>query len=167
MEKKFHNPKLLIVDYYDSLIQKIDIYIEQLLEKYDKNDLLPDPIYYSYSVLKNNLDCNNNRNTEIPSDEIGKGAKIVDYLEVVRDKSIEEIKKAQQANLQSYESNKERYKYDRKSLTHEDVEEMRRGLFGDKFCFVLEIEGSTEYNKPIINQCTVVTDFYFDMALYE
>lgn len=165
MEKKFHNPKLLIVNYYDSLIQKIDIYIEQLLEKYDKNDLLPDPIYYS--VLKNNLECKNNSNIEISPDEIGKSVKIVDYLEVVRDKSIEEIKKAEQANLESYELNKERYKYDRKSLTHEDVEEMRRGLFGDKFCFVLEIEGSTEYNKPIINQCTVVTDFYFDMALYK
>ena len=93
----------------------------------------------------------------------------------MRDKWIEEIKKAEQANLQSYESNKERYKYDRKSLTHEDVEEMRRGLFADKFCFVFEIDDSKEHHflndflndEPIIKQCTVLTDFYVDMSLFK
>ena len=37
---EFYNLKLLIDDYYDSLIRDIDIYTKELLEKYNENDLL-------------------------------------------------------------------------------------------------------------------------------
>src|SRR5579883_862303 len=41
LTKKFITPRLLISDYYDSLINRIDIYSERLLEHYRENDLLP------------------------------------------------------------------------------------------------------------------------------
>ena len=37
------NPKLIISQYYDSLINLIDIHTEELLDKYDENHLLQMP----------------------------------------------------------------------------------------------------------------------------
>ena len=38
---QFKSPRLLISDYYDSLITNIDIYTEELLEKYSQDAILP------------------------------------------------------------------------------------------------------------------------------
>ncbi len=37
----FITPRLLIADYYDSLVRRIDIHTEQLIERYGEDDLLP------------------------------------------------------------------------------------------------------------------------------
>ena len=40
--EKFKSPKILITDHYDEEIRHVDIYIEELLEKYKEKDLLPE-----------------------------------------------------------------------------------------------------------------------------
>jgi hypothetical protein len=167
--ENFKNPKMLIVDYYDSLIRNVDIYIEELLEKYNETDLLP-------TILKNrNLvpcpDTYDNidgfKDPYSSKYEYGEMVSVVnvtpevtrtrDYLELVRAKTIEEIKKAQEENLQSYELNKELYKYDRETLTDEKIEEMRRNLFKDKFCFRMNFD-----DHNLLRQRTIISDFYLD-----
>ena len=38
------NPKIRISDFYDSLVNGVDVFVEQLLEKHDKDDKLFHPI---------------------------------------------------------------------------------------------------------------------------
>ena len=40
VKKVTNRPKQLIIDHYDSLVNKLDVYVEQLLKKYDDDDLL-------------------------------------------------------------------------------------------------------------------------------
>lgn len=80
------------------------------------------------------------------------------YLELLWSKAIEELKKAEEETLESYEINRHLYKYDRESLTDEKVAEMRRNLFGEKFCFMIKIN----QNENIFNELLIITDFYLD-----
>ena len=186
---KFKSPKLLITDHYDEEIRQVDIYIEQLLEKYKENDLLSkeeikrsnidddesddDSDYeYSYSDSsddtinkidgfidpyrsKYNYDQNNLLRLDITPGSI----RVRDYLEIVRSKTIEELKKAEQYNLDNFELNKELYKYDRETLTDQKVEEMRQNLFKDKYAFVVKID---ESDKSLLKFHTILTDFYLN-----
>ena len=34
--EKFKSPQLLITDHYDELIRQVDVYVEELLEKYNE-----------------------------------------------------------------------------------------------------------------------------------
>ena len=81
------------------------------------------------------------------------------YLELFRSKAIDELKKAEEGTLESYEINKHLYKYDRDSLTDVKVAEMRRNLFSEKFCFMLKINRNRE---NIFNQFLIISDFYLD-----
>ena len=67
-----------------------------------------------------------------------------------RSKEIEEIKKAKYENLERYESNKEKYKYDRNELTDEKLESIKSELFGEKFCFLLKIDNKSKSNNNCI-----------------
>ena len=107
--------RLLIVDYYDSLISDIDIY------------------------------------TEEPVNE---------HLGLVRTKAIEEINKAKYENLERFEANREKYKYDRNELTDEKLESIRSELFEEKFCFLLRFNNK----KDEFNLITVVCDFYLNQS---
>ena len=116
--KDFINLRLLIVDYYDSLISEIDIYSDELLKENDTT-------------------------------------KVNEY----RSKAIEEINKAKHENLERYEANKEKYKYDRNELTDEKLESIRSELFEEKLCFLLKIDNIMDNEFNLI---TVVSDFYWN-----
>ena len=79
------------------------------------------------------------------------------YLELLLSKSIEELKKAENETLERYEINKHLYKCDRESLTDEKVAEMRRNLFSEKFCFMIQINRTNNFKKFLI-----ISDFYLD-----
>lgn len=97
--------------------------------------------------------------------EITRGStKMHDYFDLVRSRAIEEIKKVRDENLQRYDLNREKYKYNRNELTSEKVEEMRRELFKEKFCFLLGIDDVVRENEDSTRfKCIeVITDFYLD-----
>ena len=87
--------------------------------------------------------------------------KMRDYLNLVRTKAIEEIKKAKEKNLDRYEIEKE--KYNRDDMTSEKVEEMRRDIFKEDFCFLLKTDNifGEQYSIPY-KFVTIRTDFYVD-----
>lgn len=184
MPIEFHSPKLLIVDYYDSLISEIDIYTEQLLEKYTENDLLPNEIKRDNMIMKyptnQKSDFENKDFFEIESmvdpykefyrfekkqtNVTPESTKVRDYLNLVRSKSIEEINKVKEENLSRYDLNKDKYKYNRNELTTEIVEDMKRELFKDRYCFQLRIDRLffTSVGSLPFQILTIVTDFYID-----
>ena len=186
IDYKFHSPKLLIVDYYDSLINEIDIYTEEILKKYTENDVLPDEPKVNLNDRFNNektfkviVNDKYHKFFEIDSiidpykeeykynnDPIDvKSKKLHDYVNQIRSKSIEEINKVREENLQQYEINRDKYKYDRNDLSPAKVEEMRRELFKEKFCFLLKIDDMFVDKIPIkipIKYITITTDFYLD-----
>ena len=162
---RFQSPKLLIVDYYDDLIRDIDIYTEEQLAKYSQDDLLPiesNPEYPSsveIEGLKDPYKIEYKNESEI---NVTPGwTKIIDYLNLVRSKAIEEINKAKEENLERYELNKSKYKYDRNNMSDENLEEMKRELFKEKFCFLIRFE-KFESESTKFELVTVVTDFYLD-----
>ena len=174
--EKFKSPKLLITDHYDEEIRKVDVYIEELLETYKGTDLLQDVIVQNNLIVESEHKENQNSfsdefidqyqseynydQNKLFSLDIKPGTtRIKDYLELVRSKAIDELKKAEQHNLDNYKLNKELYKYDLKTLTDEKVEEMRQNLFKDKFAFVVKID---ESDKSLLKFHTILTDFYLD-----
>jgi hypothetical protein len=174
---EFKSPKMLIIDHYDSMIRQLDIFTEELLDKCEEKDLeniMPkDDFKYKENddskSRSNDIDefedpysekYKYDMNKIVRIDGVPPGTtRFRDYIELVRTKSIEELKKAQQETLDSYEINKSLYKYDRETLTDEKVEEMRKNLFKDKFCFTLQI--NIDSNKKF-KQITVFTDFYLN-----
>jgi hypothetical protein len=64
-------------------------------------------------------------------------------MNLIRSIAIEEINKAKDENLERYEINKEKFKYDRNNLTVETFQEMKRELFKEKFCFLLKINDNS------------------------
>lgn len=182
--EKIKSPKLLITDHYDKMIQKLDISIEESLENYNENDLMPS----RSSDYKGNHDSESESDSDSESEEekskiagfkdphrlkfnydenklfhldvTPETTRVRDYLQLVRSKAIEELKKAEQKNLDNYELNKVLYKYDQETLTDERIEEMKRNLFKDKFAFVLNIK---EPNKSVFKTHTILTDFYLDL----
>ena len=85
--------------------------------------------------------------------------KIIDYLNLVRSKAIEEINKAKDENLERYVNNKD--KYDLNDSTVEKVQEMKRELFKEKFCFLIKLNNNSN-DTNLIKFYTIVTDFYLD-----
>lgn len=165
---QFFSPKLVITDYYDSLIREIDIYTEKSIDKHSDDDLLPeepdsieeqpkstieDDIYpiddpyslkYSYGLI---VAANRTR--------------IIDYLNQVRTKAIEELKSAQEENLISYEANKSKIHIDRENMDTEKIEALKRQLFNDRFSFLV-ISNDNEIKEKIFSYQlhVVITDFY-------
>ena len=85
--------------------------------------------------------------------------RICDYLNRVRSKAIEEANLARKENMASYELNKDNQRLNQVR----SIEEMRRVLFKDKFCFVLQIGYfNTESAINLSNIYTISTDFYLD-----
>ncbi len=166
---------MLIVDHYDSEIRQVDILIEELLEKYNEEDLLRHDLTKYKNHDQDLSEATNSNEYAIEGFKdpynhckydmsefsaalcsIDEKTRTRDYLELVRSKTIVELKKAKQETLDSYEMNKHLYKYNREDLTDEIVEEMRRNLFKDKFCFVQFIDGN------LLHKYLIITDFYLD-----
>lgn len=174
MNDSFQSPKIIILNYYDSLVREVDIYSEKLLKKYSENDLLPppdpivesrpdelkepktfgveqinDPFYlqrYNYDTITDQINVN-----VTPGQ-----TRIRDYVNLMREKAIEKIRKVEEENLELYKSIK-------KILDkHKPIEEQ---LFADKFCFLVEIDRSI--SKGIFNLFIVSTDFYLNKSEVE
>jgi hypothetical protein len=85
--------------------------------------------------------------------------RIRDYLNRVRSNAIKEANLARKENLASYELNKDKHRFNRET----SIEEMRRVLFKDKFCFLLQINYfNTRSAINLSNIYTILTDFYLD-----
>lgn len=172
MEK--FKPKLEIVNRIDELINKIDIDIETCLEKYKEDQVLGDLEFFRAEnrTLKINTDFkleffdSHSPSLNQQDNQWSESTKVVDYLNQVRLRTIEELRKVQEYSLKYYNENASKFIIDDEKLLEYEIRYkigvMKRQVFGDKFCFQV-----TLVNQPswVFNTFTFVVDF--DMSEYD
>ena len=157
------SPKKVIIDHFDSLINRVDIDIDECLEKYNQEQVLSYNLY-SFENGKRNarfqmiiyLNCHSKNDIEYETvDEFPESIKVVDYLNRIRMRTIEELRKAQNETLDYYKQNSSQFKLN-------SMEEIRSELFKDKFHFqvIYKPEDPKYDNLWVFNLFTFVTDFY-------
>ena len=174
---EFLTPRLLITDYYDSLINQLDIYTEELMKQVKMNlvdeylGFLKNLNYYNYTQnyyleeLKNQYTSETTlqRKTSTKKHIIfsAKLKEKEDELNNVRQKAIDSIRKVQENNLNFYNVNKDKFKVDRENLTDDKLEELKSQLFSNGFCFIIDFEknyASWMYKKTQNMVQTVYSD---------
>ena len=187
-------PKLYIINYFDSLINKIDIYTEEKLQNLNSVDLVEKP-----SDLNKEIDRNRWKyyvqDYKIPSikpleDEYNSetyvelanfpnitqrpllfdpeeicSLKLKDYFNRYREELIRELRHVQEETLENYDALKKDNNIDVKEDMSE--EEMRRMLFGKKFCFIYQFEQKFALAPTFLRFeiFLFVFDFYIDQEM--
>ena len=136
-------PKIELINYFDELINRVDIEFEECLEKYSDNQL---------KELKR---CFQVKNGEF--DEWPESTKVVDYLNQVRMRTIEELRKEQNEALEYYKLNSLVFQNQLKDETK--IEELKSQLFGEKFYFQV-LYKPLHHESWIFNLFTICVDFY-------
>ena len=162
------SPKIEIINYFDNLINKIDIEIDGTLENF--NDQL---ISELLTNSENSRKQFKNRNSYVDFrveffdtinrskqnlDSWKESTKVVDYLNQIRFKTIEELKNAQKETIEYYKINSDRFKSE---LTK--IDELKSELFADKFYFQINFKQSKKRLWPF-NLITFATDFFMSQS---
>ena len=166
------NPKIEIVNYFDEMIHQVDIDIEDALENSNiENQVLGNlKCFTQYNRERiNEFEYNpfNNFNLFEPKQNIenqtfnlwSESTKVIDYLNQVRMKTIEKLKKAQDEAFEYYKLNSSRFSYLKEMKDEEKLEELKSQLFAEKFYFQIRLKNEY-FNKWIFKLFTFVTDFY-------
>ena len=140
---KMFSPKIEIINHIDELINRVDIEFEQCLEKYSENQQLKE-LKRCFQVQSGQLD------------EWPESTKVVDYLNQVRMRTIEELRKEQKNRV----DNSSEFNHLKVEISDEkQKEELRIQLFSDKFYF--KVKPTKKKNKLwYFNLFIFVTDFY-------
>ena len=156
------SPKKEIIDHFDSLINRVDIDIDESLQKYNQEQALSS--LHCFDIGQRNVRVQNNiylngffkNHFQYDTvDEWPKWTKVADYLNQIRMRTIEELRKAQNETLDYYKQNLTKFKLN-------SMDEIRSELFKDKFHFqVIYKPEEIIYSEPwIFNLYTFFTDFY-------
>ena len=171
-------PKVEIIEYFDELINQVDRHFEECLGKYNQDQVLGELKCFQVG----------NRDIELSTDFVigvfksiepleekksdgqwSESTKIVDYLNQVRMKAVDELKTAQKDCLEYYKRNLAHIN----SLLDQsngNIDEMRSRLLGDKFYFKVFYQPPEQDSPWVFQLYTFVTDFYmsqFDIDLLE
>ena len=144
------NPKIEIINHFDSLINRVDIDIDICLEKYKDEHVIGELLISSENKRRNFTDeydnfkvdffetFNSSKNQSL--DLWTESTKVIDYLKQIRMKAIEELRKAQEDTLEYYKVNSLRFKSE---LSNEkNIDELRSELFAEKFYFQVDVRNS-------------------------
>ena len=126
--------KIKIINYFDNLINRIDIDIDSSLEKYNDKHLLSQIVKSSEKNRLNFRDISNTNRFDVKFfdtfdstnqnfNSCPESTKVVEYLNQIRMKTIEELKKAQEETLEYYKINSERFKSEQ--TNEKNIEELR------------------------------------------
>lgn len=129
-----NNPKLFIVNYYDKLVQLIDINTEQQLNRYKKKAIW-------------------NEQTNV---------KMHDHLNSMRETMVEELNKACEENLNDLGSFGDLNINDESMSRKDKVEFWKSKMFSKNYCFLLKSKFFDNQNNNAIEFSLVlfVLDFY-------
>ena len=164
------SPKIEIINYFDNLINRIDIDIDSSIEKYNDKQLLSEirtnfeknrksfRDIFNVNFFDDTIDSSKPKNLESwPAESM----KVIDCLKEVRMKTIEELKKSQEETLEYYKLNSESFKSE---LTKEkNIEEIKSKLFAEMFYFQVNFKQSKNRLWPF-NVFTFVTDFFISQS---
>ena len=157
------SPKIEIINHFDNLINRVDIDVEDCLEKYNDQQYLGQ-ILSVRTIVESEFNVTFHKNTDIvkffqdKSQNLWtKSTKIIDYLNQVRMRTIQELRKAQEDTLEYYKLNLPRFK---SALNNaKNIAELKSELFAEQFYFQVYFKQSEGKSWPF-NLFTFVTDFY-------
>ena len=164
------SPKIEIINHFDSMINQVDIEIEESLVKYKEEQLLDDqqrirnekdfkfPLCFHLCPLSSLLKKDNSQSVEVWP----KSTKVIDYLNQVRKETIDELRKAQENSISYFNSISSLFKLNDQAKR---LDEIKSQLFGENFYFQVRYkpkieDEEDEKNEWIFNLYTIVTDFY-------
>ena len=162
------SPKIEIINHFDNLINRVDIDIEQCIEKYNNHQLLRE-LSINHETAKRERDFfkeSRKFQVELYFKTISssrtftsspESTKVIDYLNRVRMKTIEHLKKAQEDILEYYKFNSSRFKIEPND--ERSIEDIRSQLFAEHFQFQIHLVQSKQGSWPF-NVFTFSTDFY-------
>lgn len=189
-------PKLYIINYFDSLINKIDIYTEEKLQNLNPDDLVEKPNDLNKEIDRNRweyyvqdykipsikpLDDENNPEpyvelanfpniTQRPllfEPEANCSLTLKDYFTRFREALIQELRHIQEETLENYDDlRKNETNIDFKDMSEE---EMRKILFEKKFCFIYQFDQKFAL-APTFWRFEIflfVFDFYIDQEMLQ
>ena len=169
MELVSFNPKQEIINHFDNLINRVDIDIEESLEKYKQEKILgelkcfrDERKFKRYKIIINFefFDASKSSQKIIYEtvDLWPESIKVVDYLNQVRLRTIEELRQAQKNSLEYFKLNSSRFN----TINENNIDELKSQLFGEKFYFqVLYQPKDEEYQDQwVFSLFTFCVDFY-------
>lgn len=114
------------------------------------------------------FDYRPNKQAQFELREERSSIKTRDYLNQVRSFMIDEIRKVETQQLESYEANKAGFNFDKNS----SIGEMKKEIFKDRFCFLIDTKtnqnhdfsNSREKKNRVFNLCFIITDFYLNRS---
>ena len=156
------SPKLEIINHFDDLINRVDIDIESALETNSGSQVLGELECFEIekrnvgSDSKYKLDFFDSYKPPQENNQWSESTKVVDYLNHVRMRTIEDFGKVQEEGLK----NSSRFNHLRVEIKDDtNKEELKSQLFADMFYFQIELT-STKTISWILKLYTIITDFY-------
>ena len=158
------SPKVEIINHFDNLIHRVDVDIEQSIENYNQQSVFGKlecfPIenrysgtYYGLNIEYFDSNESSQANKCEAINEWSESTLVIEYLKQLRQRTIDELRKAQEDSLKSESFDLQQLKESK------DVEEMRSRLFADKFYF--QVFYKPTFTDPwVFNIFTIVVDFY-------
>ena len=159
------SPKIVIINHFDELINRVDIELDQSIEKFNENQSFGELKCFQVEnrIVRKNYNLkyfdSNESSQEIIDCLWSKSTNVIDYLKHVRQRLIDELTEAQEDSLE-YLNSKSCDLNQLKDVT--DIDEMRNRLFADKFYFqVLYKPQEKRYQDAwVFDLFTIVVDFY-------
>ena len=166
------NPKLIISNYFDSLINQIDIHTEEELAKFKETDLINTEKPFKFDIFNKISLYGYNYNYESfimqPSRHIPLGSVgVVDFLNETRMKLIEKINAAQVEAFKCCDQIKYQLNEINKDVTkskEQKEDEIKGKVFAKKFLGILQINqiDQNRENKSPFKLYLVELDFYMN-----
>ena len=172
------SPKIEIINHFDNLINQLDIEIDENLEKCNQEQILEDlerirnetnvnvPICFHLSFCISSLKGNNQNELLLP-----KSTKVIDYLNQVRERTLNELREAQKDRIEYFNSVSSRFKIPFHQLNEKELDEIKSQMFGERFYFQVSYKPNKEVVKEwAFKLFTIFTDFYmspFDINILE
>ena len=163
-----------IIEHFDSLINRVDIDIEESVRKYSDEIVLSQLKCFQIeqrnikSLERFSFKCFDSTESEKPIqyqtvDQWSESMKVIDYLNRIRERTISELRKAQEETLSQYKLNSSHFKSNYQQLIDEkNTDEIRSEVFNGTFFFqVLYKPDDPKYAEPwIFSLFTFNIDFY-------
>ena len=141
-KKERFSPKKEIINYFDSLINRVDIDIDECIQNHNQEQILSQLPCFDIEnrKLKSLIDFSleyfdsykSNQNTCQTVDQWPESTKVIDYLNQIRKRTIDELTKAQQESLQYLRLNLSQFKTNENQITED---EFRNEIFKEQFYF--------------------------------
>lgn len=167
------SPNIEIKKHFENLTQQININIEQSIKKYTEDQILGELDFFpveNRNVRKNydlyleyfELNKSSEKNKCEEAIEWSESTKVIDYLNQVRERTIEELRKAKEESLDCLK-NISSCDFDQ-LIESKHFEEMKSRLFAHKFYFQVHCNPKNLLRKRrdtwVFSLYTIAVDFY-------